>query len=218
MTYGFGFGARASRAHPWIYQHNVGDPFNYLMVTRVIFQPQGAWRQSVSRWRGRYREGWHRLRLSIRRCSSPRRRTGAAAATAAAAGRAELTTFGRRFACSRNIARRPLGARRLRRLPLAGRNDPHYRRLIRSRATVMHPRRRSVRRRGDDASTADSQEAMSVPVSYDHAFCDDLLVGCTRAAGASDAAWPGASPTPRLGHRVLLGPPRGCAVPAVRCI
>jgi hypothetical protein len=61
MTYGFGFWRSGFRALiPWIYQHNVGDPFNYLDgYTSDFFnrsEPDGT-PIPVAMWEA-YREGY----------------------------------------------------------------------------------------------------------------------------------------------------------------
>ncbi len=96
MTYGFGFWRSGFRALlPWIYQYNVGDPWNYLDGATSDFfnrSESDGTPVPVAMWEA-YREGWtdyryvHTLEQLI---AEAKRRATSAALTAAATAGGEL--------------------------------------------------------------------------------------------------------------------------------
>jgi hypothetical protein len=96
MTYGFGFWRSGFRALiPWIYQYNVGDPFNYLDgYTSDFFnrsEPDGT-PIPVAMWEA-YREGYtdYRYVFTLEQLiAEAKQRASPAVSAAAAAAEAEL--------------------------------------------------------------------------------------------------------------------------------
>ena len=89
MTYGFGFWRSGFRALiPWIYQHNVGDPCNYLDGATSDFfnrsEPDGT-PVPVAMWEA-YREGWtdYRYVFTLEQLIAAAKQRGTPAAQAAA--------------------------------------------------------------------------------------------------------------------------------------